>query len=738
MEQEEVGGMVGDGDLAEGAAELRENLVMLFASVLPFLGWAWFCYALFRGYHPLSYAGPWLVLGLSAYAAYRLREAHCRLASCLLLGGLLASLVVVTYAEPYALTAAYGVLVVVGAGALLGTAGATAFTAATWLAEVGVLWFASAVLPALPALVGVLLLYVLVLGGSYLTARPLREALAWAFSGWTRARNLLDEARKRRGELYRAVRALEEATFRMERMNNELVVAQHEAQQARALKARFAATVSHELRSPLNLILGFSKLMALSPESYGEVLPRAYRSDIDAIYRNSQHLVALVDDILDLSQIEAQRLPLVKDRIDLEQDVVHKVVDTVRPLAERKGLYIREDLEGSLPWVLADPVRLRQALLNLLTNAIRFTERGGITVRTRACERYIEVSVQDTGRGITAEDMPRLFQEFRPLQPTPTREGSGSGLGLSISKHLIELHGGRIWAESQEGVGTTLTFVVPLPDSEAVTVDGLRQTAATLPAGVHDACLVVHDDPYVVRVLARHVEGYAMVGVPCPDEVLRLTDELHPKAIVTHSDYVDAIRVGLRSRQYDVPVISCGLPRLSDESGLRGVRGYLVKPVSQEMMHAVVGHVASDGEVRVLLVDDDPDAVRLLERMLTALPHPYSIYKAYDGREALEVAGAVIPHIAFIDLVMPGMSGSQLVELLRQNPVTQDMAIVIVSAQDWGEREARLGSPLSLCFRDGLGLAEGARYLKSLLDVVSPRYLAGEAPGESPSPAPRG
>lgn len=229
-----------------------------------------------------------------------------------------------------------------------------------------------------------------------------------------------------------------------------------------------------------------------------------------------------------------------------------------------------------------------------------------------------------------------------------------------------------------------------------------------------------------------------MVGVPRPDEALRLTDELHPRAIVAHSDYADAIRAGLQRRQYDVPLISCGLPRLSERPDLRGVQGYLVKPVSQEMVHAVVGQVAGDGEVRVLLVDDDPDAVRLLERMLTALPHPYVIYKAYDGREALEVAGAVVPHIAFIDLVMPGLSGSQLVALLKENPVTRDTAIVIVSAQDWGEREATLGSPLSVCFRDGVGIAEGARYLKSLLDVLSPRYLAEEAPGESPSPAPRG
>jgi CheY-like chemotaxis protein/anti-sigma regulatory factor (Ser/Thr protein kinase) len=428
----------------------------------------------------------------------------------------------------------------------------------------------------------------------------------------------------------------------------------------------------------------------------------------------------------------------VKDRVDVGPDVVRKVIDTVQPLAERKGLTIREEVPQDLPWVLADSVRLRQALLNLLTNAIRFTERGGITVTVRACEHHLEISVADTGRGIAAEDMPRLFQEFRPLQPTATREGAGSGLGLSISKHLIELHGGRIWAESQEGQGTTLTFSVPLPDVEVVAMDGLRRVAATLPSGVHDICLVVHNDPYVVRLLARHVDGFTMVGVPEAGRVLRLVEELHPRAVVAHCDVAPTIEASLARTPYDVPVIGCGLPRVSEVPELAGVRGYLVKPVSQEMVRAMMGQEERNGHVRVLLVDDDPDAVRLLERMLTALPHRYSIYKAYDGLDALEIAQEVVPHIAFVDLVMPGLTGSELVAKLRELPPTRDTAIVIVSAQDWAEQEATFDPPLYVAFRRGVGMAEGASYLKSLLEVLSPRYLGGEALAGSPSPTPRG
>jgi len=482
---------------------------------------------------------------------------------------------------------------------------------------------------------------------SWVSSRRLFTALAWSLNMTEQALRSASEAQERRGELYGVVHALEEATYRIERMNNEITIARSEAEEARALKAQFATVVSHELRGPLNYLLGFSRLMALSPESYGEPLPRAYRSDVYTIYRATQHLVALVDDVLDLSQIEAQRLPLIKDRIDLGMDVIEKTIEIVRPLAERKGLYLHQKLSGDLPWLLADPVRLRQALLNLLTNAVRFTERGGITVSTAQVGDRLLVSVRDTGSGIAAVDLPKLFKEFHQLKRSGEEKEKGSGLGLSISKHLIELHGGAIWVESAEGVGTTFHFTLPLPGIEVATYDVLERTEV-LYHTLTPVCLIVHDDLAVVRLLARYLEGYRVIGSPDDQEVPGLVETLHPRAIVTTPELAGQIEKQLSGVPYDVPIISCAIPSMGEQAHLESILAYLVKPLMPQALAAVMSRVERNGETKVLIVDDEPDAVRLLERMLTSLPHPYKILKAYSGRQALELAQQQVPDVAFI------------------------------------------------------------------------------------------
>jgi signal transduction histidine kinase/CheY-like chemotaxis protein len=737
-------------DLRAELDELRHSLLdELLPSVL-FISWLLFAYIVVRQGLPGMNSLPSIILAAGVCVAYGLRKKHYGLACWAVLLSMMLAIDVTVAAHPMSLALAFGVVVIIAANALLGTWVALATTAllcgsSLFMQRAGIAATGQHALQSA-------LLYSLTFGASWLAVHPQRTAIEWALSGWRYARSALVEAQERRAELYRVVRALEEATYRIERMNNALFVAQREAEEARVLKSRLAATVSHELRGPLNLIMGFSKLMALSPESYGEPLPRAYRADVYTVYQNSQHLVALVDDILDLSQIEAQQLPLVKDRIDLEEDVVKKTVSIVEPLAKRKGLYLREDLAGSLPWILADPVRLRQALLNLLTNALRFTERGGIVVRTALQGDYLQVSVQDTGPGIPPQEMPKLFREFHKVDVTATAEKAGSGLGLSISKQLIELHGGSIWAESREGVGTTFYFTVPLPGSHSVMVSNFKTRQAQHP-GPQDSCLVVHDDAGVVRLLARYIEGYHVVGLPDEEQVLTLTEELHPRAIITTPERAERIYDSLRRTPFDVPVITCPMPRTNERYQLDGVLSYLVKPIAPEALAAVMRQVERDGETTVLLVDDDPDTVRLLERMLTAIPHSYTILKAYDGLQALEVMQEVVPHVVFMDLMMPGLDGRQAIIHMRAEERTREVPVVIISARDWIEDNAALGTPISIQRRKPLEMARGVKCLQSLLDVFSPHYLpdsgspewsaeaspgrwASGAPQPRPAPAP--
>jgi len=453
---------------------------------------------------------------------------------------------------------------------------------------------------------------------------------------------------------------------------------------------------------------------------------------VATIYRNSQHLADLVDDILDLSQIEADHLPLVRDRIDLGE-VIEDALGIVRPLAKRKALVMREELADDLPLILADRVRLRQVLLNILTNAVRFTERGDIVVRTLREAEEITVSVQDTGPGIGREMLPRLFQEF--YQPNLPKEGEarGSGLGLSISKYLVELHGGRIWAESQVGIGTTVFFTLPLPEASPLRSSVTHARKLSGRSGDHHPYIVAHADPAIVRLLARHLDGYRVMGVTDVSGILPLVDELHPLAVVTQDGLARPLHEQLAARGLDVPMVGCAMPHRNE--GLNGAIHYLTKPVNPEMIRAVMRQVDRDEGTTILLVDDDPDAVRLMETMLTALPYPYHILKAYDGATALEIMGHTRPDIVFLDLLMPNLSGEQVLACMRADENLRDVPVVVVSARDWLNEATVLRPPFSVYATGSLSVPQVACWLSTILREISADYLTTAEPAVQPATA---
>jgi signal transduction histidine kinase/CheY-like chemotaxis protein len=716
-------------DLRQGLDDLRAELLPNFLPFILVVSWLWFIYGVIRGWRPGLHEVPLIIALATTYLVNALRREKYRLACWTLLLSMILINSIILYVHPLLIAMTLGMLVIVAANALLTPWEAASAMIIAWASAALALSLSMETMPNTDVLI-VLSLYVLLFGGTWLAARPLQTSMAWALGGWDRAHKALDEVQRRRGELYRALRALEEATYRIERMNNELIVAQQDAEEARALKARFTSTVSHELRGPLNLVLGFSKLMALSPESYQEPLPRAYRADVDAIYRNTQHLVELVDDILDLSQIDVQRMPLVKDRIDLETEVIARVIDIVRPLAERKGLQLKEELAGDLPSVLADPVRLRQALLNLLTNAVRFTEQGYVTVKSTYLGEELLVSVQDTGPGIAEKDMARLFREFQQIHSVSAEQSKGSGLGLAISKHLIELHEGRIWAESTEGVGTTFYVTIPLSmkrmDDEVLLADQLPATPKR-PSTALDSCLIVHDDPNIVRMLTRYLEDWRVVGLPNSSHVVELVEDIHPSAIVASVDKAQQIENVLAALPFDVPIISCDLPRTGEHLGLQNVLSYLVKPIIPEALLSVIRRVERNGETKILIVDDDPDAVRLLERMLLALPRPYKITKAYDGLQALECMNETLPDVVLMDLIMSGMNGQEAIERMRQDERLASIPVVVISARGWIDEKAMLGPRISLRCREPIEMSRGVACIKGLLAPFSAHYLPQES-----------
>ena len=300
-----------------------------------------------------------------------------------------------------------------------------------------------------------------VLGIMYAVYNPVFKITRWSWEYYQRVRNLLEEARDRKVELEQALDDLAQANRQLTRLNMLAQGLRQAAEDARTAKEHFVANVSHELRTPLNMIIGFSEMILQSPETYGSKIPPALLADLAVINRNAEHLADLVDDVLDLSQIETQQTVLTKEHVQLHE-IVEDVVVAVHPLFDSKGLYLETKVPEGLPPVFCDRTRVREVLLNLLSNAGRFTERGGVRVRIWQEGNDVVVSVADTGAGIAAEDLGKLFQPFQQLDSTIRRRYGGTGLGLSISKRFIELHGGKIWVESKEGIGTTFSFCLPI------------------------------------------------------------------------------------------------------------------------------------------------------------------------------------------------------------------------------------------------------------------------------------
>ena len=430
---------------AQANLRLRENLVSLRSESLKIValfsglgGYVWLIVLLWPQVgglaHALAWAGSIALVG-SAMLSYLMRDRHLHSAVHLLVWGTLIAIGcgVLGY---HSLEATYlFILPILLAGVLLGqvtmvlgTAAAFLFTFTVGTRRMGLPWHSTDV--ALP-----LVTIVLSTVASWLSTRNLYTALDWVWSGYEQARQNEEVARDRRAELRRALKALDEATYRLERANYMLALVRDQAEEARRLKQQFAQTISHELRTPLNLIVGFTEAMIQSPEYYGSQLPATYVRDLSIVYRNANHLQSLINDVLDLSRIEAAQMSLLPEETDPAR-LIQDAVETARGLVEARGLTLHTKVQDGLPTLWVDPVRIRQVLLNLLNNAARFTERGGVTVSAHRQEEMVVLSVSDTGVGIAEEDLPRIFREFQQLDGTTRRRHKGAGLGLAISQNV--------------------------------------------------------------------------------------------------------------------------------------------------------------------------------------------------------------------------------------------------------------------------------------------------------------
>ncbi len=493
----------------------------------------------------------------------------------------------------------------------------------------------------------------------------------------------MNEARASRAELVLMSKQLQEYQERLRDTNRKLEVAFEQAEESRQAKARFAANVSHELRTPINLIVGFSEVMILSPEVYDQPLPPAYRADVHAVYRNARHLQNLLNDVLDISQLEARHLAIVKEKASLG-DCLRETADMVADLIDKKGLSFTLDTPPDLQPLWFDPVRIRQILLNLLVNAARFTSEGGITIKVRVDEKEAVTSVSDSGVGIKAEDLPQVFDEFYQVGGVNALGERGSGLGLTLSRELIRLHGGTMSASSA-GPGQGSTFSFSLPTTQQLVARMPTTSQLPKPTATEKRILVVDPDESVTAFFSRYLKTHSVCACQREDEALRALEQFEPDLLLLAQDHNYAELLD-RARQQPKALSFITLPMPSGRAAIRqrGVYEYLVKPVSREMLVKVLASFGADLR-SIMIIDDNRDIVRLFSQTLRSLEAGYHIRTAYSGAEGLALMREEAPDLLMLDVLMPEMDGFAVIESMQASADLAEVPIVLISAKGASE-----------------------------------------------------
>lgn len=443
------------------------------------------------------------------------------------------------------------------------------------------------------------------------------------------------------------------------------------------LKSQFLANMSHELRTPLNSIIGFSRVILKGIDG---PVSEMQQQDLTAIYNSGQHLLGLINDILDLSRIEAGKMELNFEELHLAE-MVTSVMSTAKGLVKEKPIQLVHRIPTDMPAVRGDNMRIRQVFINLISNASKFTDEGSITIESfvqKSPTGKLEalISVTDTGPGISLEDQKKLFQAFSQVDGSATRKTGGSGLGLSICANLVQLHGGRIGVTSDVGKGSTFWFTLPL----------FQQPDEQIPEG-KKLVLAIDDDPQVIGLYERYLnpEGYHVIPLTDPlkakEQILRLKPFAITLDIMMPNKDGWSVLQDLKSdpETRDYPVIICSILEQADKGFSLGAADYLVKPILEEDLVHALDRLNKNGTIRdVLVIDDDPNDLRLIEKILKQHGH-YNPILAEGGRKGWETINASPPHAIILDLFMPEMDGFNILEKLRESPTLCNIPVLVVS-----------------------------------------------------------
>jgi PAS domain S-box-containing protein len=470
----------------------------------------------------------------------------------------------------------------------------------------------------------------------------------------------------------------------------ELEHARQQAIEANRAKSTFLANMSHELRTPLNAIIGFTRIVKRKGR---DSLPGRQVENLDKVLVSAEHLLDLINTILDISKIEAGRVDVKLSTFEIEP-LVDLCLTTSQPLVKEDRVKLSRDIQGPIPPLCSDQDKVKQILLNLISNAAKFTHQGEIVVRAWAEDQLLNLAVEDTGIGISEGALETIFEEFQQADTSTSREYGGTGLGLSISRSLAQLLGGDISVESEVGRGTTFTVSIPLIYEEiGISQEVQRAELAGMTDDAPDAplILVIDDNPDVFYLMQENLAeaGYQVVGALSGDDGLAKARELNPFTITL--DIMMPVKDGWQvlhelkadPRTRSIPVV---LLTIVDKKALGyhlGAADYLVKPIEEAALLEVFNRLAEPGTIRqperILVVDDDPHVFDMVRELLEETD--YTVDCAVNGIEALEAIRQESPDAVLLDLLMPELDGFGVLEQLAQNPQYRDIPVIVLTAK---------------------------------------------------------
>jgi len=475
------------------------------------------------------------------------------------------------------------------------------------------------------------------------------------------------------------------------RVEKALICAKEEAERASKFKDRFLSTMSHELRTPLNAVMGFSDLLA--DKRYGELSERQQRY-VSHINTGGRHLLKLINDILDLSKIEAGRMEISREDLSVET-IFGEVESALRPLAEKKTQTLSSSTEPGLR-VHADATRFKQVLMNLAGNAIKFTPEGGrIELAAHQVDDEVQVKVRDNGPGIPPEEQKRIFEAFYRLRKSG--EGvEGTGLGLAITESLVKLQGGSLGLESEPGHGSCFYFSLPI--AKASQEARPRVAKPVRKASKTPKILVIEDDRMAAHLLESYLtsSGYDVVCCDQPERALEIAADLQPQAITLDllmkptSGWEILLQLKHDPRTAGIPVIVVTIVDQPTAGAAIGADEYLIKPVDKATLLAAVARCLEGPENStltrpILVVEDDAPTREMIADLLKT--KGYAVTTAADGASARAQVAASLPALVILDLMLPRVNGFELLAEWRAEPRSAELPVFVLTSKDLTAQE---------------------------------------------------